>query len=66
VTTDWEWSFAAIYQGSSSSGAALGLRYIMRGGMMLKLSVNHYELDTSGDGGKPTLNAARLELGWTF
>lgn len=49
-----------------SYGGALGLRYIMRGGMMLKLSVNHYELDTSGDRAKPTLNAARLELGWTF
>ncbi len=38
----------------------------MRGGMMLKLSYNHYELDISGDRSKPTLNAARLEIGWTF
>jgi len=49
-----------------SYGGALGLRYIMRGGMMVKLSVNHYELDTGGDRTNPTLNAARLEIGWTF
>jgi hypothetical protein len=33
---------------------------------MLKLSYNNYELDTSGDRANPTLNAARLEVGWTF
>lgn len=49
-----------------SYGGALGLRYIFRGGSFLKLSVNYYELDTGGDRSKPTLNAARLEFGWTF
>ena len=49
-----------------SYGGALGLRYILRGGTMVKLSVNHYELDTGGDRTNPTLNAARLEFGWTF
>ena len=47
-------------------GGALGLRYIMRGGMTLKLSVNHYIIDIGKAGGDPTLNAARLELGWSF
>jgi outer membrane protein W len=49
-----------------SYGGALGLRYILRGGSFLKFSVNYYELDTGGDRAKPTLNAARLEFGWTF
>jgi len=47
-------------------GGAIGLRYIMRGGMTLKLSVNHYWVDIGGAGAEPTLDAARLELGWTF
>jgi len=49
-----------------SYGGAIGLRYIMRGGTMLKFSVNHYELDTGGDRANPTLNAARLEVAWSF
>lgn len=47
-------------------GGALGLRYMMRGGMTLKLSVNQYWVDAGNAGGDPELNAARLELGWTF
>lgn len=47
-------------------GGALGLRYVMRGGMTLKLSVNQYWVDAGNAGGDPELNAARLEVGWTF
>ncbi len=47
-------------------GAALGLRYTMRGGMFWKFSVNHYVLDVGGAGADPELNAARLEIGWGF
>mgnify|MGYP001820383796 FL=1 len=47
-------------------GGALGLRYDMRGGMFWKLSVNHYILDIGGAGADPELNAARLEIGWSF
>ena len=49
-----------------SYGGALGLRYIMRNGMNLKLSVNQYWIDVGNAGGDPELNAARLELGWSF
>ena len=49
-----------------SYGGALGLRYIMRGGMTWKLSVNQYWLDVGNAGGDPELNAARLEIGWSF
>jgi len=49
-----------------SYGGALGLRYILRGGMTLKLSVNQYWLDVGSAGGDPELNAARLEFGWSF
>ena len=49
-----------------SYGGALGLRYILRGGMTLKLSVNQYWIDVGNAGGDPELNAARLEIGWTF
>ena len=60
-------SFWSTYDTTEFSyGGALGLRYIMRGGTMLKLSINHYELDTGGDRANPTLNAARLEFGWSF
>jgi opacity protein-like surface antigen len=47
-------------------GGALGLRYIMRGGTTLKLSVNQYWIDVGDAGGDPELNAARLEVGWSF
>ena len=47
-------------------GGALGLRYVMRGGMTLKLSVNQYWVDAGNAGGDPELNAARLEVGWAF
>lgn len=49
-----------------SYGGAIGLRYILRGGMTLKLSVNQYWIDVGNAGGDPELNAARLEFGWTF
>ncbi|NCF25650.1 MAG: outer membrane beta-barrel protein [Gammaproteobacteria bacterium] len=49
-----------------SYGGALGLRYVLRGGMTLRLSVNQYWIDVGNAGGDPTLNAARLEIGWAF
>jgi len=49
-----------------SYGGALGLRYMLRGGMTLKLSVNQYWIDVGSAGGDPELNAARLEFGWSF
>ncbi len=49
-----------------SYGGALGLRYILRGGMTVKLSVNQYWIDVGNAGGDPELNAARLEFGWSF
>jgi len=47
-------------------GGAIGLRYILRGGTTLKLSVNRYWLDVGGAGAEPKLDAARLEVGWAF
>ena len=66
----WGYICEGFYNTFSSTeftyGGALGLRYIMRGGMTLKLSVNHYIIDIGNAGGDPTLNAARLEVGWSF
>ena len=66
----WGYICSNFYSTFSSTefsyGAALGLRYIMRGGMTLKLSVNQYWLDVGNAGGDPELNAARLEVGWSF
>ncbi len=47
-------------------GGALGLRYRLKGGMLLKFSVNHYIIDAGTDKADPELNAARLELAWGF
>jgi len=49
-----------------SYGGALGLRYELRGGSMLKLSYNHWELDGAGSASDAGFNAARLEFGWSF
>lgn len=66
----WGYICSNFYNTFSSTefsyGAALGLRYIMRGGMTLKFSVNQYIIDVGNAGGDPTLNAARLEVGWSF
>jgi len=47
-------------------GGALGLRYRLQGGTLLKLSYNNYRLDNSGDSADPTLAAWRFELAWGF
>lgn len=47
-------------------GGALGLRYRMKGGMLLKLSVNRYLLDTGANRADPELSAARVEVAWGF
>jgi opacity protein-like surface antigen len=66
----WGYICEGFYNTFSSTefsyGGALGLRYIMRGGMTLKLSVNQYWIDVGNAGGDPELNAARLEIGWSF
>jgi opacity protein-like surface antigen len=66
----WGYICSNFYSTFSSTefsyGAALGLRYVMRGGMTWKLSVNQYWLDVGSAGGDPELNAARLEIGWSF
>ena len=49
-----------------SYGGALGLRYQLVGGTVLKLSVNHYVLDAGSGKPDPELNAARLEIAWGF
>jgi len=51
---------------SFSYGGALGLRYQLRGGTIIKLSYNTYEIDGSGEAPDPTLSAARLEFAWGF
>lgn len=51
---------------SFTYGGALGLRYRLQGGTELRLSYNHYEVDSSGDAPDPTLNAARIEVVWGF
>lgn len=51
---------------SFTYGGALGLRYRFLGDTVLRLSYNHYEIDGSGDAPAPTLNAARLEVVWSF
>lgn len=47
-------------------GGALGIRYKLRGGTVVKLNYNNYELDLGGDAADPTLNAWRLEFAWGF
>lgn len=51
---------------SFSYGGALGLRYKLRGGTIIKLSYNSWEIDGSGEAPDPTLNATRLEFAWGF
>jgi opacity protein-like surface antigen len=51
---------------SFTYGGALGIRYELRGGTVIKLNYNNYELDLSGDAADPTLNAWRLEFAWGF
>ncbi|MDH4071755.1 MAG: porin family protein [Gammaproteobacteria bacterium] len=51
---------------SFSYGGALGVRYRLRGGTVLKLSYNNWEIDGSGEAPDPTLNAFRLEAAWGF
>jgi opacity protein-like surface antigen len=51
---------------SFSYGGALGLRYKLRGGTIIKLSYNNWEIDGSGEAPDPTLNAVRLEFAWGF
>jgi opacity protein-like surface antigen len=58
--------YSTFSETSFSYGGALGVRYRMRGGTMLKLAYNNWEIDGSGDAPDPTLNAFRLEIAWGF
>lgn len=58
--------YSTFSETSFSYGGALGLRYRMRGGTMLKLAYNNWEIDGSGDAPNPTLNAVRFEVAWGF
>jgi len=51
---------------SFSYGGAAGLRYRLRGGTILKLGYNMWEVDGSGDAPDPTLSAFRFEVAWGF
>ena len=58
--------YNTFHETSFSYGGAIGLRYRLRGGTILKLSYNTYEIDGSGEAPDPTLSAARLEVAWGF
>jgi len=58
--------YSTFTETSFSYGGALGLRYQLRGGTIIKLSYNTYEIDGSGQAPDPTLSAARLEFAWGF
>lgn len=58
--------YNTITETNFSYGGALGLRYRLRGGSVLKLSYNTYQLDGSSAEVDPTLSAVRLEMGWGF
>jgi len=58
--------YSTFSETSFSYGGALGLRYRLRGGTIIKLSYNNWEIDGSGEAPDPTLNAARLEFAWGF
>ena len=48
-------------------GGALGVRYTLKSGTIVKLSYNNWVMDNMGDGGAdPSLSAFRLEFGWRF
>lgn len=49
-----------------SYGGALGVRYALKNGTILKLSYSDYRLDSSGPAADPHLSAFRLEFGWRF
>lgn len=58
--------YNTFHETSFSYGGAIGLRYQLRGGTMLKLNYNTYEIDGSGEAPDPTLSAFRLEVAWGF
>jgi opacity protein-like surface antigen len=49
-----------------SYGGAIGVRYALKNGTLVKLSYNTYWLDNVGAASDPTLSALRLEFGWRF
>ena len=58
--------YNTITETNFSYGGALGVRYRLRGGSMIKIAYNTYQLDSSTAEVDPTLSAWRLEWGWGF
>jgi len=58
--------YSTYTETSFSYGGALGVRYALKNGTILKLSYSNYSLDSSGAAADPTLSAFRLEYGWRF
>ena len=58
--------YNTITETSFSYGGALGVRYRMRGGSMIKVGYNTYQLDGSSAEVDPTISAWRLEWAWGF
>jgi len=47
-------------------GGAVGVRYELQNGTLLKLSYNTWLIDSGSDMAEPSLAAVRLEFGWRF
>jgi opacity protein-like surface antigen len=58
--------YDTITETNFSYGGALGLRYRLRGGSVVKLSYNTYQLDGSSAEVDPSISAFRLEFAWGF
>ena len=58
--------YDTITETNFSYGGALGIRYRVSNGSMIKLGYNTYQLDGSSAEVDPTLSAWRLEWGWEF
>jgi len=66
----WGYICSNYYDTFSSTeegwGGGVGLRYNLRNQAFLKLSYNRWELRSGGNTDDLTLEAARLEYGWSF
>lgn len=58
--------YSTFHETMFGYGGALGLRYRIAGGTLLKLNYNGYWLDGGRGAADPTINAWRLEVGWEF
>jgi len=58
--------YSTFTETSFSYGAAVGLRYQMRGGTFLKGSYNVWDLDSLGQASDSTISSFKVEFGWSF